>query len=79
MRWQNLPLEIVEQKFYNVNYRNFVRILRMKGSLFMKKNTAIRQEIIEYIESIENHKALVAILKFIKIIYRRNLDGHGGA
>lgn len=45
----------------------------------MKKNTAIRQEIIEYIETIENHKALVAILKFIKIIYRRNLDGHGGA
>ena len=45
----------------------------------MKKNTAIRQEIIEYIESIENLKALVAILKFIKIIYRRNLNGHGGA
>lgn len=45
----------------------------------MKKNTAIRQEIIEYIKLIENHKALLAILKFIKIIYRRNLNGDGGA
>ena len=32
----------------------------------MKSNKSIKNEIIEYINLIENHKSLVAILKFIK-------------
>ena len=30
----------------------------------------IKEEIAEFVNEIENHKALVAILKFVKIIYR---------
>ncbi|WP_405355248.1 hypothetical protein [Ruminococcus sp.] len=40
----------------------------------MKSNSSIRNEIIEYIDIIESHKALVAILKFVKIIYS-NIKG----
>lgn len=36
----------------------------------MKSDIAIRNEIIEYTQAIENHKALVAILKFIKLMYK---------
>lgn len=38
----------------------------------MKSDNIIRNEIIEFINLIENHKALVAILKFVKIMYRDN-------
>lgn len=38
----------------------------------MKSDKIIRNEIIEFINLIENHKALVAILKFVKIMYRDN-------
>lgn len=44
----------------------------MKGEIHMKQNTTIKDEIIEYINLIENNKSLVAILKFIKIIYSNN-------
>lgn len=37
----------------------------------MKSDIAIRNEIIEYTQAIENHKALVAILKFIKLMYKK--------
>ena len=38
----------------------------------MRTNNSLRNEIIEFINLIENHKALVAILKFVKIMYRNN-------
>lgn len=38
----------------------------------MKSDKIIRNEIIEFINLIENHKALVTILKFVKIMYRDN-------
>lgn len=38
----------------------------------MKSNKSIKNEIVEYINLIENHKVLVAILKFVKIMYRTN-------
>lgn len=38
----------------------------------MRTNNSLKNEIIEFINLIENHKALVAILKFVKIIYRDN-------
>ena len=36
----------------------------------MKSDKIIREEIAEFVNEIENHKALVAILKFVKIMYR---------
>lgn len=36
----------------------------------MKSDIVIRNEIIEYTQAIKNHKALVAILKFIKLMYK---------
>lgn len=46
----------------------------MKEVGMMKSNKVIKSEIIEYIDIIDNHKSLVAILKFIKIIYS-NIKG----
>ena len=43
----------------------------------MKSDIAIRNEIIEYTQAIENHKALVAILKFIKLMYKNTAGPHG--
>ena len=39
----------------------------------MKSNDSIRNEIAVFVNGIENHKALVAILKFVKIMYRNNI------
>lgn len=36
----------------------------------MKSDIVIRNEIREYTQGIKNHKALVAILKFIKLMYK---------
>lgn len=36
----------------------------------MKTNNIIKEEIAEFVNEIENRKALVAILKFVKIMYR---------
>lgn len=41
----------------------------------MKSNDSIRNEIAVFVNGIENHKALVAILKFVKIMYRNNKRG----
>lgn len=43
----------------------------------MKSDIAIRNEIIEYTQAIENHKALAAILKFIKLMYKNTAVPHG--
>lgn len=43
----------------------------------MKSDIAIRNEIIEYAQAIENHKALAAILKFIKLMYKNTAVPHG--
>ena len=42
----------------------------------MKSDIAIRNEIIEYAQAIKNHKALVTILKFIKL-YKNTAAPHG--
>lgn len=36
----------------------------------MRTNNIIKEEIAEFVNEIEKHKALVAILKFVKIMYR---------
>ena len=36
----------------------------------MKSDIVIRNEIREYTQAIKNHKALVAILKFIELMYK---------
>lgn len=41
----------------------------------MKSSDSIRNEIAEFVNLIDNHKALVAILKFVKIMYRNNKGG----
>lgn len=45
----------------------------------MKSNDSIRNEIAVFVNGIENgienHKALVAILKFVEIMYRNNKRG----
>lgn len=41
----------------------------------MKSNDSIRNEIAVFVNGIENHKALVAILKFVKTMYRNNKRG----
>ncbi|MGN0449583.1 MAG: hypothetical protein ACI4G0_04405 [Ruminococcus sp.] len=38
----------------------------------MKSGDSIRNEITEFVNLIDNHKALVSILKFVKIMYRNN-------
>ncbi len=41
----------------------------------MKTNNIIKEEIAEFVNEIENHKALVAILKFVKIMCRNMRRG----
>ena len=41
----------------------------------MKSNAIIKNEIIEYVRLIDNHKGLIAILKFAKVIYNRYKNG----
>ena len=43
----------------------------------MKSDIAIRNEIIEYTQAIKNHKALAAILKFIKLMHKNTAVPHG--
>ena len=43
----------------------------------MKSDIAIRNEIIEYAQAIKKHKALVTILKFIKLVYKNTAAPHG--
>lgn len=43
----------------------------------MESDIAIRNEIIEYAQAIKNHKALVAILKFIKLMYKNTTVPNG--
>lgn len=38
----------------------------------MRTNNSLRNEIIEFLNDIENNEVLVAILKFVKIMCRAN-------